>query len=464
MAMGERIVAPPWEEGRLLAVLDIGKSNAKIVLVDPLDGTEVAVRRRPNGPVLGGPVRQLDVDGLEQWVMDTLAGLPERTRVGAIVPVAHGASCVMLDAGGRVVLAPDYEDPVFEEERSDYEALRGTFEESFSPSLPLGLNLGRQIHWAERRLPGVFRRVTAIVPYPQYWSFVLSGVAASEVTSLGCHTDLWAPGAGGFSRLAERHGWARLFAPVRRADERLGVLRPEVAARCGLPTDCAVLCGVHDSNASYLRHRAGRADDERFAVVSSGTWTIVLAAGVALTRLRAERDMLANVDVFGHAVGTARFMGGREYEAVAGGGAPAPTAAGLKAVLASGASVLPGFAVGGQFAGRQGSIVGADGLDAQGRAALASLYVALLTDGALELLGASGPIVVDGPLAQNPVYPGALASLRGGVLLGDGAAGSVGGARCLLLGRPAEGRLREVAALEPENVRSAREVWRKATG
>ena len=95
-----------WRDGRLLVVLDVGKSNSKIVLVDPLTGEERAAVQRPNRAVEGGPVRQLDLAGIGAWVFDTLAGLPDRERIGAIVPVAHGAACVMLDGDGRVLLAP----------------------------------------------------------------------------------------------------------------------------------------------------------------------------------------------------------------------------------------------------------------------------------------------------------------------------------------------------------------------
>ena len=35
--------------------------------------------------------------------------------------------------------------------------------------------------------------------YPQYWAYRLTGVLANEVTSLGCHTDLWDYRAGDFS-------------------------------------------------------------------------------------------------------------------------------------------------------------------------------------------------------------------------------------------------------------------------
>jgi len=419
----------------LLAILDIGKSNARLIVIDPATGQQVHVTRRPNHPV-EGPLRELDVTGLQAWLLDSLASCPQRARIGCIVPVAHGAACVMLDAEGGIVLAPDYEDPIHERESAAYAQVRDGFDETLSPDLPLGLNLGRQIFTVQHRLPDHYRRVAQILTYPQYWAWMLSGIAASEVTSLGCHTDLWSPAMARFSPMVRRLGWDRLFPARRAAAADLGPIRPELAARCGLDPGCRVLCGIHDSNASYLRHRMHRLQGQPFSVISSGTWTVILANGADLSVLRQERDMLANVDAFGSVVGTARFMGGREYEAVAGPDAAVPDRAALARVLASPALVQPSFTAGGQFPNRAGTIHGAEGLDAPARAALATLHIALLSDVALDLLATSGDIVIDGPLGENPLYPCILAALRptSRVQLGEAGAGTAGGALCLALG------------------------------
>ena len=212
----------------LLAILDIGKSNARLLVMDPASDRPLYAARRPNRSV-GGPVRQLDVAGLGEWLLDSLRDCPDRARIRAIVPVAHGAACVMLDAAGEVVLAPDYEDPAFEGESEAYAQNRDGFAETFSPDLPLGLNLGRQIFYVQRRLPGQFGRVTRILTYPQYWAWMLSGIAASEVTSLGCHSDLWSPKSAAFSPLVRRQGWEGLFPPLRAAADALGPVRPALA-------------------------------------------------------------------------------------------------------------------------------------------------------------------------------------------------------------------------------------------
>ena len=122
-----------------------------------------------------------------------------------------------------------------------------------------------------------------------------------------------------------------------------------------------------------------------------------------LTRLREDRDMLANVNVFGAPIATARYMGGREYEAIAQGGTE-PTIDGLIEVMARGSLALPSLASAGPYAGRRGALERVDGLNAPQRASLATLYSALMTAQLIESLGSAGEIFVDGPLARNPLF------------------------------------------------------------
>jgi len=225
---------------------------------------------------------------------------------------------------------------------------------------------------------------------------------SSEVTSLGTHTDLWRPHEQAYSLLARKQGWARMMPPQRAASDRLGRIRPSVADATGLNAGCEVSCGIHDSNASYLRFLMDR-EREAFTVVSSGTWTIVMANRGDLRRLVEQRDMLANVNAFGSPVATARYMGGREYEAIAQSG-DEPTVDAVIEVLSRGAIALPSFASAGPFAGRPGRLEGVESLQGTGRAALATVYSALMTAVLIESLGTAGEIFVDGPLARNPLF------------------------------------------------------------
>lgn len=450
----------------LFAVVDIGKTNAKLAVAEAASGHVVWMEEHHNRIVPGPPYTQLDVAAISEWLIEAMARTPDKARIGAIVPVGHGCGAVPVDAAGEMLPPVDYEEPEVESIRKAYDAERDPFALTFTPDLPLGLNLGRQIYYQETRHPEVFRRIDRLLTYPQYWAWLLSGVMASEVTSLGAHSGLWFPRGHRFSDLAERRGWTRLFPPLRRAGDVLGPLRPEIADRTGFPGDCPVLCGIHDSNCSYLNHMLARPRGADFCVVSTGTWVIILASGVDPARLDPSRDMLGNVDAFGTPVATARYMGGREYGILAGQGAPAPDAAALARVVDRGAMALPNFTPGGgPFMGKEGRLVNAERLDAVERAALASLYIALMTDVMIDLLGTRGEVIVEGSFLANPLYAPILAALRPGqtVSVSDDRAGTVGGARLLALGAThSEAKTTPVAPLAGVNLARYRDTWRAA--
>jgi L-fuculokinase len=454
----------------LVAVLDIGKTNTKLMLVEAPSGRTVWSAERAsaaipsrNAPVLN---TELDIFGIENWLLAQLRDLPERERVSAILPIAHGAALVLVDGEGEVLAAPDYEDTSFDRLRAEYTRLRDPFAQTLSPALPAGLNLGTQLYHLQNEASTLFLRARYVLTYPQYWSWRLSGVAASEVTSLGCHSDLWNPAAATFSDLLLRQGWSALMPPLQPARAVLGPLRQEIAEATGLPKDCGVICGIHDSNASYLAHRVARPDGDAFTVVSSGTWCIVLAKGADLTRLRESDDMLANVDALGEPTATARFMGGREYAVIAGEAARGvpPTEAGLAAVLAEGAQALPSFALGGPFQGRTGRLEGAEALKPPASAALATLYCALMADLILDRLGTTGAILVDGPFAENPIFGRLLQALRPTDFVSlSGTRNSIAAAVLWLAGRPVSPEV-PATALPPlpmaEALRIQRDRWR----
>ena len=161
---------------------------------------------------------------------------------------------------------------------------------------------------------------------------------ASEATSLGAHTDL--PEEGDLSSMVDKLGWRRLFPPRRNAWDTLGTLKPEIAAATGLSPNVRIICGAHDSNASLVPHLLSRR--EPFTVISTGTWVIIMAVG-GTARLDPKADMLANVDVRGEPVPTARFMGGREFSILAGDAPADADEADVDAIIASGALALPAF-------------------------------------------------------------------------------------------------------------------------
>lgn len=445
-------------------VLDIGKTNAKLTLIDG-DGKTLAEARTPNTVRSMAPYPHHDTERLWAWMLGQLRELSALARIRAIVPVTHGATAALVDDTGLVLPVLDYEHvPGDATDAARYASLRPAFSDSGSPQLPAGLNLGRQLDWLAARFPAEFARAKQVLMYPQYWAWRLCGVAASEVTSLGCHTDLWRPAEGGFSSLVERAGWERLFPERRDAWARLGTLRPELAADTGLPADCEVVCGIHDSNASLLRHLLTLQQSGPCTVLSTGTWVIAAALGSATRPLVEAQDMLANCDVFGDAVPCMRFMGGREFGAIAG-ERPAPfTNEDIERLIARQTMALPCFAeTGGPFAGQAGRMEGAMPQTDAERAALATLYVALMTDHCLDALGASGRVVVEGAFTANPWFGPLLAGLAEGrdVTVSDDSSGTTCGAWLLdTWGREAQPADAPVKAWNPAGWRAYRDAWR----
>jgi L-fuculokinase len=325
----------------------------------------------------------------------------------------------------------DYEFDGFAVVDGAYDAARPPYDETRSPHLPRGLNLGRHIFYFERHFPAQFKQASAFLTYPQYFAWRLGGAMASEVTSLGAHTDLWRPKEGALSSMVDTLGWRRLFPPMRKAWDTLGMLKPEIIAETGFAPHVRIVCGAHDSNASLVPHLVSRRDP--FTVISTGTWVIIMTVG-GTARLDPEADMLANVNVRGEPVPTARFMGGREYAVLAGDMPADADEADITAIIASGALALPAFSdQGGPFAARKGVIDGDPPATPKARAALATLYVALMTAHMLRRLEAPGDLIVEGGFARSPAFAAVLARLMPGrrVVVAPMSAGAAAGAAML---------------------------------
>ena len=412
-----------------VAVLDVGKTNVKVALFDR-SGALIAERSRPNAPLAPDakwPYLRLDVEMIWTFLISALKELAATAEIEAISISTHGAAGVMVDDKGPAPPPMDYEFAGFGPLLAEYDAQRPPFQETLSPRAPRGLNLGRCVYYYERRYPELFARASAFLMYPQFWLWRLTGVLASEVTSLACHGDLWRPREGRLSSMVERRGWTRLFPPLRNAWDAFPI-RPDVAAEAGLSATVRVHCGAHDSNLSLVPHIVSR--EGAFSVVSTGTWVILMAVG-GQGPLDPAWDMLANVDVRGRPVPCARFMGGREFAALAGPEPIAIGAADVAAVIASGALALPAFSdQGGPFSDRAGRIEGAAPQSPEGRTALATLYVALMTKLMMEKLEAPGDWIVEGGFAKTRAFASVLAALAPDrrILLATTTAGSAEGA------------------------------------
>ncbi|AXI45194.1 carbohydrate kinase [Sulfitobacter sp. SK012] len=404
---------------RHIAVIDIGKTNAKLALVDLETLTEISVVTRPNVVINAFPWPHFDTDGNWSFILDNLREFHREHRVDAISVTTHGASIVLLDQSGNLATPIlDYEHPIPAEVEAQYDAIRPSFASTGSPRLAGGLNVGAQLHWQFLTDPKLLERTAHVIGYPQYWAYRLTGEVANDVTSIGCHTDLWLPHQGKLSELAATLGIAEKIAPVRKSGDVLGTILPEIATATGLAKDTPVVCGIHDSNASLLPHLLTQ--DGQFSVVSTGTWVVVLTVGGDEVVLDPNRDTLINVNAFGDPVPSARFMGGREFDLIQGEHPFEASEQDVDTVLSEGIMLMPAVEnLTGPFQGQHMRWIGTEPPEGSGSRAIAlSYYLALMTSTCLKLTGASGPSIIEGPFAQNTHFLAMLYTATGRPVFG----------------------------------------------
>lgn len=416
---------------RHIAVLDIGKTHVKFAVVDLADRSEIATTVVPNRILDGAPYPRFDTDAIWAFFSEQIKSYAAEHPVDGIAVAAHGASIALIGDDDLALPVLDYEHDGPDEFAAEYDAVRPDFADTLSPRLPKGTNVGAQLFWLQRRFPERFAGARAILTYPQYWLWRMTGVATNEITSIGCHTDLWDQRHWRWSSLADRQGWTRKLAPLRSATVPAGVLRDELAAAWGLACPVPVAGGLHDSNASLVPHLIDRKPP--FSVLSSGTWAIHFGVGATPEALDPSRDTLANINLFGDPVPAARFMGGRDFNIATGGQDVESGSQSLRSILDRQIMLLPSVtADSGPFQNVPATWVpDAATLSPEERHCVASLYLALMSDVCLELIAARGPTIADGPFAANPIFRQALASFTGREVLwsADGTIGpSVGAA------------------------------------
>ena len=121
-----------------------------------------------------------------------------------------------------------------------------------------------------------------------------------------------------------------------------------------------------------------------------------------------------NVNAFGDPVPSARFMGGREFELLQHLFGAAPAAADEDSVLQKQMMVMPAVVQGcGPYPGDISRWLNDAGSTPPQRQAAASFYLALMTATCLDLVGAEGDVIVEGPFASNPQFTCMLSAATG---------------------------------------------------
>jgi sugar (pentulose or hexulose) kinase len=444
-----------------LAVFDLGKTNSKLFVFAP-DGSLLDERRsKPVWKDFRGR-SVLDDARLFAWMKHELADVTAAHGVTGLMFSTHG--CAFALVRGNELLHPilDYEQEIPDAVAAVIDPLLPDFSETFTPRLPLGFSISRHIYWLETEEPEAFAATEAILCYPQYWVWRFTGRPVAEQSYIGAHNQLWAPLKRDFSSLVDRMGWRRKFPEIAPAGAVVGETTVELPG--GEKRTLAVHNGVHDSNAALAYYRMTGLSG--FTIVSTGTWVIIINLDCPLSALEGERDMLSNVTVNGEPAPTLRFMGGREFDVISEGWNRPIGQAAVERVMARGVFALPSWAAGGPFPETKGRIVGGE-VAGEERAAVAALYVAMMTDLSLDLIRSDNLLVVDGGLARIELFTAMLAQLRPAqtVVRSMMSEGSATGAAALAfkaLGlAPFEDETVPVAASRIAGLEAYRDRWRE---
>jgi sugar (pentulose or hexulose) kinase len=398
---------------RGVAVVDIGATNSKVLLFDADLGV-IDQRKTETIHREGPPYKHIDAERIVAFAIGAIGELDRALPVDAIVVSAFGSTLGCVDETGALATpVMDYLAEPPEAIAAGYAEIAPPFAETFCNTWPSALSLGRQLYWLETAFPDAFQRVRTIMTWSQYLAFRLGGRMTSEITALGALSQLLDVLNGRLSSIVRERGWAERFAPLTRAWDDIGELKPEFRP-AGFRGRARILCGVHDSDANYLRYLAS--GFRELALLSTGTFIIGFESQADVRRLDPERNTFSFTNVFGRPIGCCGFFGGGEFDRLLAGASPAAASlAEVEAIVARSAFALPSFSdTGGPVAGsgNRGRLEGPLSGSPAERASLATLYAALMTAEALDALESRSPIVIDGGFARNDLYCALVAALR----------------------------------------------------
>ena len=295
-----------------IAVIDVGKTNKKLFLFDEDYNIvyERSARFLETTDEDGDPCENLE--SLRLSVFDSLRSLFNKKdfEVKAINFSAYGASFVNIDEDGNAVT------PLYNYLKSYPEELKKQFyntyggEEAFSlctASPVLGnLNSGMQLYRLKYEKPELFERIQYSLHLPQYLSYLISCKPCSDITSIGCHTNLWDFQKNDYHQWVFAEGIHKKLAPICSYDETTRAIFPGNNYLVGI--------GLHDSSAALIPYMVNF--NEPFVLLSTGTWCISLNPfnETALTTEELRQDCLCYLHYQGKPVKASRLFAGPDYE------------------------------------------------------------------------------------------------------------------------------------------------------
>src|SRR5665213_2180570 len=299
-------------EQNVIAIFDIGKTNKKLFLFD--ENYKIVFERNSVFP------ETTDEDGfscenLENLKMFVYNSLEELTsskefKIKAINFTSYGASFVYLDEQLQAV-APlynylkNYPESL---QKQFYDTYGGEEEFSFRTASPVlgSLNSGMQLYRIKYEKSALFNKIKYALHLPQYLSFLVSGKVYSDITSIGCHTNLWDFQKNEYHAWVQQEGIDGKLAPI--------LSCTDVVPASFMGNNYSVGIGLHDSSAALIPYLMNF--HEPFILISTGTWCISLNPfnHTPLTKEELKNDCLCYFSYDANPVKASRLFAGNEHE------------------------------------------------------------------------------------------------------------------------------------------------------
>jgi sugar (pentulose or hexulose) kinase len=298
------------------AIFDVGKTNKKLFLFDV--NYQIVYEKNDTLPETtdeDGDACE-DIELLSRWVVESFQEVQQNTNfnIRAVNFSGYGASFVHLGADLKPVT------PLYNYLKPFSETLKKQFYDTYggqeafavaTASPVLGnLNAGMQLYRLKYEKPVVFEQIKYSLHLPQYLSFLISGQCLSDITSIGCHTNLWNFQKNQYHEWVKKEGIETKLAPLRITNYELG-LNPKSKT---VNRKLKIGSGLHDSSAALIPYLATIEDE--FILISTGTWCISLNPfnGSPLTFSELQQDSLCYLTCQGHPVKAARLFLGYQHE------------------------------------------------------------------------------------------------------------------------------------------------------
>ena len=296
----------------VIAIFDIGRTNKKFFLFN--EQYKIVLERTVHFE------ETVDDDGfacdnlqqMSEWLQETLKEILalQKFTVKALNFSAYGASFVHINKKGDPMLPLyNYLKPFPKELQKKFDdTYGGDSKLSIATASPVlgNLNSAMQLYQLKHQRKKIFDSIYYSLHLPQYMSFLVTGQAYSDITSIGCHTGLW-----DFKK-NKYHDWVLAeniqskLAAVFPSNECIQVTLNGKSFKTGV--------GLHDSSAALIPYLVSFS--EPFVLISTGTWCISLNPfnHDPLTAEELQQDCLCYMGYNAQPVKASRLFAGYEHE------------------------------------------------------------------------------------------------------------------------------------------------------